>query len=382
MTISNTHNKNTTSQTRVRRGAVLAMALSGLASGAMAGPVGAVGDLYAVATATSSTPMILQYDGETGDFVGTFATRGGGGLGSMAWGPNGNLFVIHGITTLWWRVAEFDGETGAFIQNVMETDPPQSPSDLTIGKGMAFGPDGDLYIGDFWLGTVTRYDGTTFTEIASTPEGSVGTPSGIHFAPNGNLFVLSGGLNTIREYNTDDGGIDYLGDFGNVPGASQPQDFTWGPNGNIFVTRGGSGGVAELDGTTGAFIGNFVPANSSLPTNGLAFDDFGRFLVSIVFPVSRIDAYDAATGASQGIFTTEGLADVGSIPTLLSIKPGPGGCSVVDFAEPFGQLNFSDVSAFLSLFSAGDGSADMNGDGALNFFDISDFLVAYSAGCP
>jgi glycosidase len=47
-----------------------------------------------------------------------------------------------------------------------------------------------------------------------------------------------------------------------------------------------------------------------------------------------------------------------------------------------GQLNFFDVSAFLSAFSANDPVADFTGDGQFNFFDVSDFLSAFSAGCP
>lgn len=47
-----------------------------------------------------------------------------------------------------------------------------------------------------------------------------------------------------------------------------------------------------------------------------------------------------------------------------------------------GQLNFFDVSAFLTAFQALDPIADFNDDGAFNFFDVSTFLVAFQAGCP
>jgi len=57
-------------------------------------------------------------------------------------------------------------------------------------------------------------------------------------------------------------------------------------------------------------------------------------------------------------------------------------CSDADLAEPFGELNFFDVSAFLSAFSANDPTADFNGDGLFNFFDVSGFLSQFSAGCP
>jgi len=47
-----------------------------------------------------------------------------------------------------------------------------------------------------------------------------------------------------------------------------------------------------------------------------------------------------------------------------------------------GDLNFLDVSAFLSAFSSMDLAADFTGDGALNFLDVSAFLKAFGAGCP
>lgn len=47
-----------------------------------------------------------------------------------------------------------------------------------------------------------------------------------------------------------------------------------------------------------------------------------------------------------------------------------------------GVLDFFDVSAFLSAYTAQDPAADFTGDGAFNFFDVSAFLNAFSAGCP
>lgn len=47
-----------------------------------------------------------------------------------------------------------------------------------------------------------------------------------------------------------------------------------------------------------------------------------------------------------------------------------------------GDLNFFDISAFLTAFNAQEPVADFTGDGQFNFFDISAFLKAFSAGCP
>jgi hypothetical protein len=47
-----------------------------------------------------------------------------------------------------------------------------------------------------------------------------------------------------------------------------------------------------------------------------------------------------------------------------------------------GQVNFFDVSAFLSAFNTMNPIADFNNDGLYNFFDVSLFLNAFNAGCP
>ena len=66
----------------------------------------------------------------------------------------------------------------------------------------------------------------------------------------------------------------------------------------------------------------------------------------------------------------------------LSCEDVAAGCSGADLAEPFGELNFFDVSAFLSAFNSQEISADLNGDGNFDFFDISSFLTQFNAGCP
>jgi len=47
-----------------------------------------------------------------------------------------------------------------------------------------------------------------------------------------------------------------------------------------------------------------------------------------------------------------------------------------------GVLDFFDISAFLSAFSAMDPISDFTDDGQWDFFDISAFLSAFSSGCP
>ena len=59
-----------------------------------------------------------------------------------------------------------------------------------------------------------------------------------------------------------------------------------------------------------------------------------------------------------------------------------GACSDADLAEPFGEIDFLDISLFLNAFNNNLPAGDLNGDGEFDFLDLSQFLGAYSAGCP
>ncbi len=45
------------------------------------------------------------------------------------------------------------------------------------------------------------------------------------------------------------------------------------------------------------------------------------------------------------------------------------------------QVDFFDISAFLSAFASQSSSADLNGDGNYNFFDVSEFLTLMNQSC-
>ncbi len=54
-----------------------------------------------------------------------------------------------------------------------------------------------------------------------------------------------------------------------------------------------------------------------------------------------------------------------------------------DFAAPWGDLNFFDLSAYMAAFNAQNPSADLAPPfGVFNFFDVAAYLNLYNAGCP
>ena len=70
-------------------------------------------------------------------------------------------------------------------------------------------------------------------------------------------------------------------------------------------------------------------------------------------------------------------------PDLASDGPGGGPCSPADFLEPYGVLDFSDVSAFLISFNGGAPQADLALPlGVFDFSDVAAFLGLFGAGCP
>ena len=78
---------------------------------------------------------------------------------------------------------------------------------------------------------------------------------------------------------------------------------------------------------------------------------------------------------------------------LVFVPLSPGGFSVtdslpqdscrVDLAEPYGTVDFFDVSTFIALYAANDPSVDYAEPfGQFDFFDVSAFLNLYALGCP
>ena len=67
-------------------------------------------------------------------------------------------------------------------------------------------------------------------------------------------------------------------------------------------------------------------------------------------------------------------------PQLAQSAVGP--CSSADLSEPYGELDFFDVSAFIVQLTNSDPAADLNGDGTIDFFDVSEYLQIFGLGCP
>jgi hypothetical protein len=256
---------------------------------------------------------VLQYDLATGAFLGTFASVGGAStfLSGATFGPDGNLYVgeFNGKAIL-----RFHGRTGAPLGTYATL--PESPYSL------AFGPGGHLYVG-VSRGAVLRVDATTGavgTYIASPGGADMGG-----FAFHGDSVFVSyiGSTGSVVQYDATTGlqratlltGLD-----GNGPRAP-----VFGPDGYLYVPVWQTRTVKKLAPPGWGFVGDIV--NDSAVVNGqpvtpmsVAFAPSGELLVlndPCCDGPDTVRRYDRNTGAFLGTLVQANAGGLGRANTLL-----------------------------------------------------------------
>jgi hypothetical protein len=233
-------------------------------------PRGRVGDLYATNVEFDN---VLQFDGQTGDFVCIFAVRPAGislndfAPFDLAWAPNGNLWVTsegvfgHNLDC----VVEYDGQTGAFVGYIV---PPALAA--PCGLGMSFGgPNGNLYVADS-IGLLGD-EHWEFDRVTHENLGVVVSPSPPMHAPEFCRFTSSG---------------TYLA-MGQGNGSPVPT-------------------VREYDGTTFAFIRDVAVEDDTSREGVLETPDRCCYLVSDAGPSrNNVEKFDIVTGELLGVSVPE-----------------------------------------------------------------------------
>lgn len=99
------------------------------------------------------------------------------------------------------------------------------------------------------------------------------------------------------------------------------------------------------------------------------------------FNIDRFVGGVATGGTRIGSFSVSNASGDLELDELIFVV-GTAACNRADLAEPFGLLDLSDITGFVSAFNAGDLTADLNGDELLDLSDVSSFVQAFEAGCP
>jgi hypothetical protein len=123
---------------------------------------------------------IEMFDVTTRQSLGLLFPPGTGGLAtpsSMAFGPDGNLYVAYGFF-----VNRYHPTTGAFLGQFVDTG---DRTGQRYAVGIAWGPDGNLYVATQNTAGVQRYDGTTgafMDDFVPPGSGGLTAPFHINFA--------------------------------------------------------------------------------------------------------------------------------------------------------------------------------------------------------
>lgn len=221
----------------------------------------------------------------------------------------GTLFVsdtTNGPTDF---VHAFDAVTGA----------PQGPDiSLISPTGLAIGSNGNLFVANtnpgFNGNSVFQYDATTHAQVGGavvTYNGQndghdVIIPQGMHFAPNGNLYIADVGTQPLIQQSS----VHIYDPAGNSLGVLvseqliSPMDLTFDTSGNLYVPSGNAD-VLRSAGGTGALT-EFVQQQAGGLVNpiSLAFAPSGELYVldsGSNFPaIRRYDANGASDGTNVG----------------------------------------------------------------------------------
>jgi len=237
--------------------------------------------------------------------------------------------------------------------------------DFETAVGFTAGTPGDNATTGVWVrvnpnGTVAQPedDNTASGTIAwVTGQGSPGGGLGDNDVDGGTTSLVS---NQIDLSNTESATISYARWYSNNTGAS--------PNADVFEVF-----VSDDDGMNYLLVETVGPTGAG--TSG-GWIETGFNVSDFVDLTSTIRVKFVASDLGDGSIVEAGIDDVRIFGASCAADSCP-----ADMTGD-GQLDFFDVSAFLSAFGQQDPAADFTGDGSFDFFDVSAFLQAFTAGCP
>jgi streptogramin lyase len=240
--------------------------------------IGPDGNLYVSSVGNNS---VKRFDGTTGAFLSTFVLSASGGLSvpdGLVFGPgtSPNLYVSSSRSN---TVNVYIGASGAFITNCISLTNSVLNGGLTNPAGLVFGVDGNLYVCSRGDNTVKRYQPATpiysptpgtntslafVANFVTAGSGGLANPAGLAFGPDGSLYVSSTGDNTVKRYNGATGA--FLGNFvaAGSGGLGSPAGLVFGPDNNLYVSSASTGQVLRYNGSSGAFIDIFVASGNGL----------------------------------------------------------------------------------------------------------------------
>ena len=162
--------------------------------------------------------------------------------------------------------------------------------------------------------TVHRVDPQTGAFLGTL--GSIPGAQSLRYGPDGHLYACSEKTNRVLQLDGQSGALlgelvadDPLTPGDETGGLNTPTAAVFGPDGNLYVASFNGDRILRYDGQTGAFLDVFVPTGSgglNGPDAGMVFGPDGDLYVPS-FNNNRILRYDGQTGAFLGAFVGAGV---------------------------------------------------------------------------
>ena len=263
-------------------------------TGGLDGPSGIVfgrdGRAY---VASFSTDAILVYDGFTGDYIADFVPSGTANLdgpdAGMAFGPDGHLYVPSFFTN---RIKRYDGATGAFLGNLLA--PGFAP--ISRPRAIVFPGDGFAYVASEGNDRILRTDLSVPVSVESfifddpavpgDETGGLEAPTGVAFGPDGRLYVTSLGQDAVLSYGP---GGTFAGTF--VPpgsgGVDAPTFLLFRPAADFYCSgmpnSAGPGGRLGVEGSASPAADNLELTARALPAGVSGIFFYGTAPLALPF---------------------------------------------------------------------------------------------------
>lgn len=213
--------------------------------------------------------------------------------------------------------------------------PRSSLSRLTILVLLSFrlAAHADLLVSGFSGDAVYRFSssGSYLGVFASHPTLMDG-PAAMVYNTGGNLLVLNEFSHNVLKFDGSTGA--FISEFispttlGSA-GVSDPGDMEIGPDGNLYLMSHGSetANVLKFDGTTGLYLGIFAAKLPIRHQHGLAFGPGGNLYQGNV-DSGLVERFNGVTGAAMANLTSFPVGPIGDFvfgPSFLYVACGSGG---------------------------------------------------------
>ncbi|QJR16773.1 hypothetical protein [Usitatibacter palustris] len=329
-------------------------------AGPMAVRLGPDGLIYVVA---EQAAKIEKYSNSTLDHAGTFANMGGIGATGLVFDSAGIAYVAGYNSDDVRRFSRTGDAMGPLF-------PARSSGLRGPDNGMIFGPDGNLYIPGYDSNNVVRYDprtGLTSVAVAPGTAGIVNTRGLLADKDGQHIFITAEGSRQLLRWNLSSGQVTQI-----RAGFTRPTGIEYAPDGNLFIVE--ETRVTKVNPQTGAT----VQVIDTTRVQGGVF--------AAVIPIAAGQAVDASQIGSQ--YWVVGTAPFNGrtldIPEVLSAT-GTAFGPTLSFAEltvkRWGSVRFELLSCTRARFSFDSTGTNSAGFGTASYEVVRYFANENDARC-